>query len=82
MNMPERAIGTPSPLTSDRCTVFMERDLNHYLSQGYSKEELLAAALHSVRDNYLSKVAHLNKIGNVICFQGATAKNRSPGGCF
>jgi predicted CoA-substrate-specific enzyme activase len=73
----ERAIGTSAPLTSDRCTVFMERDLNHYLSQGYSKEELLAAALHSVRDNYLSKVAHLNKIGQVICFQGATAKNKA-----
>ena len=40
-----RALGTPSPLTSDRCTVFMERDLNHYLCQGYSKEELLAATL-------------------------------------
>jgi predicted nucleotide-binding protein (sugar kinase/HSP70/actin superfamily) len=53
----------------------MERDLNHYLSQGYAKEELLAAALHSVTDNYLSKVAHLDKIGEVICFQGATAKN-------
>ena len=72
-----QAIGTPSPLTSDRCTVFMERDLNHFLSQGYSKKELLAAALHSVRDNYLSKVAHLNKIGDVICFQGATAKNQA-----
>ncbi len=71
----ERALGAPSPLTSDRCTVFMERDLNHYLCQGYGKEELLAAALHSIRDNYLSKVAHLNKIGQVICFQGATAKN-------
>lgn len=71
------AVGTPSPLTSDRCTVFMERDLNHLLSQGYSREELLAAVLHSVRDNYLSKVAHLNKIGNVICFQGATAKNHA-----
>ena len=70
-----RAMGTPAPLTSDRCTVFMERDLNHYLSLGYAKEELLAAALHSVTDNYLSKVAHLNKIGEVICFQGATAKN-------
>lgn len=72
-----RATGAPSPLTSDRCTVFMERDLNHYLSQGYSKEELLAATLHSIRDNYLSKVAHLNKIGEVICFQGATAKNKA-----
>ncbi len=71
------AIGTASPLTSDRCTVFMERDLNHLMSQGYSKSELLAAVLHSVRDNYLSKVAHLNKIGNVICFQGATAKNHA-----
>ena len=70
-----RALGTPAPLTSDRCTVFMERDLNHYLSLGYRKEELLAAALHSVTDNYLSKVARLNKIGSVICFQGATAKN-------
>ena len=71
----DQAVGTPSPLTSDRCTVFMERDLNHFMSQGYSRQELLAAVLHSVRDNYLSKVAHLNKIGNVICFQGATAKN-------
>ena len=71
------AVGTPSPLTSDRCTVFMERDLNHLMSQGYSKRELLAAVLHSVRDNYLSKVAHLNKIGDVICFQGATAKNKA-----
>ena len=69
------ASNTPAPLTSDRCTVFMERDLNHYLSLGYAKEELLAAALHSVTDNYLSKVARLDKIGEVICFQGATAKN-------
>ena len=69
------ALNTRSPLSSDRCTVFMERDLNHFLSQGYSKNELLAATLHSVRDNYLAKVAHLNKVGDVICFQGATAKN-------
>ena len=49
--------------------------MNHLLSLQYSREELLAAALHSVRDNYLSKVAHVNKIGNRITFQGATAKN-------
>jgi predicted CoA-substrate-specific enzyme activase len=69
------AMHTPSPLTSDRCTVFMERDINHFLSQGYSKQELLAGTLHSVRDNYLAKVAHISKIGDVVCFQGATAKN-------
>jgi predicted CoA-substrate-specific enzyme activase len=69
------ALGASAPLISDRCTVFMERDLNHLLSLQYSREELLAAALHSVRDNYLSKVAHINKIGSRITFQGATAKN-------
>jgi predicted CoA-substrate-specific enzyme activase len=71
------AEGHPAPLISDRCTVFMQRDLNHLLSLGYSREELLAAALHSVRDNYLSKVAHINKIGEHIAFQGATAKNHA-----
>ncbi|MGA1865249.1 MAG: acyl-CoA dehydratase activase [bacterium] len=71
------AEGHPAPLISDRCTVFMQRDLNHLLSLGYSREELLAAALHSVRDNYLSKVAHVNKIGEHIAFQGATAKNHA-----
>ena len=72
-----RVSGTPAPLSSDRCTVFMERDLNYFLSQGFTKNELLTAVLHSVRDNYLSKVAHLNKIGQVLCFQGATAKNKA-----
>ncbi len=71
----ELAEKASAPLTSDRCTVFMERDLNHLLSQGYSRDELLAAATHSVRDNYLSKVANLQKIGNVIVFQGATGRN-------
>jgi predicted CoA-substrate-specific enzyme activase len=66
-----------APLINDRCTVFMQRDLNHLLSMDYSREELLAAALHSVRDNYLSKVAHLNKIGNHVAFQGATARNHA-----
>jgi predicted CoA-substrate-specific enzyme activase len=71
-----RAMGTPSPLTSDRCTVFMERDINHYLNKGYRTEEILAAALHSVRENYLQKVAQRSAIGSRVCFQGATAKNR------
>jgi predicted CoA-substrate-specific enzyme activase len=66
-----------SPMASDRCTVFMERDLNHYLMAGYSSDEIMAAVLHSTRENYLSKVAAKVHIGNKISFQGATAKNRS-----
>ncbi|MFH0759498.1 MAG: acyl-CoA dehydratase activase [Bacteroidota bacterium] len=71
------AIGKPAPLASDRCTVFMERDINQLLSQGYSVEEVLATVIHSVRENYLKKVASEAHIGDHICFQGATAKNRA-----
>lgn len=73
----ERAEGVSAPLASDRCTVFMERDINNYLNKGYSVEEILATVLHSVRENYLKKVAIEATIGNHICFQGATAKNKA-----
>jgi len=72
-----RAEGVRAPMTSDRCTVFMERDINHYLSEGYSVDEVLASSLHSVRENYLLKVATEKYIGSTIFFQGATAKNRA-----
>jgi predicted CoA-substrate-specific enzyme activase len=72
-----RAEGKRAPIASDRCTVFMERDINHYLSEGYAVDEVLASVLHSIRENYLTKVAIENSIGNTICFQGATAKNRA-----
>lgn len=71
----ERTRGHGSPLASQRCTVFMERDLNHYLSEGYERGEVLAAVLHSVRENYLKNVALESAIGDVVVFQGATARN-------
>lgn len=72
-----RAENASAPLASDRCTVFMERDLNHYLAGGYTVNEILAAVLHATRENYLSKVATTAKIGSKIFFQGATAKNKA-----
>ena len=66
-----------APLASDRCTVFMERDLNHYLMAGYSADEILATVLHSTRENYFTKVAIPGHIGKAIFFQGATAKNKA-----
>jgi len=74
---PSRTKGCKSPMTSDRCTVFMERDINHFLSAGYSRDEMLAASLHAVRENYLTKVATESQIGKTVLFQGATAKNRA-----
>ncbi len=71
----ERGMGASAPMSSDRCTVFMERDVNHHLSEGYSVDEVMASVLHSVRENYLSKVAVEARMGDKICFQGATARN-------
>ncbi|SHO46324.1 acyl-CoA dehydratase activase [Desulfopila aestuarii] len=72
-----RAENQRAPMVSDRCTVFMERDINHYLSLGYTVDEVLAAALHGVRENYLQKVACEKHIGKTVFFQGATAKNKA-----
>ena len=76
------AEGRPAPLASDRCTVFMERDINHLLADKYAVEEILAAALHSVCENYLLKVASTALIGEAVCFQGATARNRALAAVF
>lgn len=66
-----------APFTSDRCTVYMERDLNLFLSEGWQKEQIIAAVLYSVRDNYLSKVVGKSLMGNHVYFQGATARNKA-----
>jgi len=71
------AMGVECPKTSDRCTVYMERDLDLLLARGWSKPAVAAAVLHSVRDNYLNKVVGGLYIGKHVCFQGATARNRA-----
>ncbi len=73
----ERAMDKKAPPTSDRCTVYMERDLDLLLARGWSKDQVAAAVLHSVRDNYLNKVVGGLQIGDHIYFQGATARNRA-----
>ena len=73
----ERAEKARAPIANDRCTVFMERDINQYLNKGYTVDEVLAAVLHAIRENYLSKVAVPSLIGKKIFFQGATARNRA-----
>jgi len=72
-----RVRGVRAPLSSDRCAVFMERDINNFLAGGFSTEEILAAALYSVRENYLQKVARGASIGERVAFQGATARNKA-----
>ena len=73
----EMAFGARAPFTSDRCTVYMERDLNALLGEGWSKRSLAAAVLNSVRDNYLAKVVSRTALGEYIVFQGATGRNKA-----
>ena len=65
------------PVTSDRCTVFMEQDVERLLRQGYTREECMAAVLCSVVKNYLNKVVGRRHVGRErVFFQGATARNK------
>ena len=73
----DMAFRTEAPYTSDRCTVYMERDLHALLGEGWSRESLAAAVLNSVRDNYMAKVVGRSPLGDHIVFQGATGRNRA-----
>jgi predicted CoA-substrate-specific enzyme activase len=73
----DMALADRAPYTSDRCTVYMERDIGAMLGEGWPREALAAAVLHSVRDNYISKVVGKSALGDCIVFQGATARNRA-----
>ena len=73
----DMALAEGAPFTSDRCTVYMERDLAALVGEGWPRETLAAAVLHSVRDNYLSKVVGKSPVGDSIVFQGATGRNRA-----
>jgi len=60
----------------ERCTVFMESDLNHCQQRGVCKENLVGGLSYSIVFNYLNRVVEDRKVGNVIFFQGGTAHNR------
>jgi predicted CoA-substrate-specific enzyme activase len=73
----DRVLGIAPPFTSERCTVFMERDVEKLLQEGFSREAAMAAVLYSVCFNYLTKVVGNRPVtGDRVLFQGATAKNR------
>ncbi|MDR4507226.1 MAG: acyl-CoA dehydratase activase [Candidatus Brocadiaceae bacterium] len=71
----------PSHL-GERCTVFMESDLNHHQQRGTSKEDLLAGLSYSVVLNYINRVVEDRGIGDTIFFQGGVAANRGVKAAF
>ncbi|GJQ50544.1 MAG: acyl-CoA dehydratase activase [Candidatus Kuenenia stuttgartiensis] len=79
----DRALSSccPSHL-GERCTVFMESDLNHHQQGGTSKEDLLAGLSYSVVLNFINRVVEDRPIGNTIFFQGGVAANRGVKSAF
>jgi len=73
----DAVIGVAPPITSDRCTVFMEQDVDRLIRRGFTREECMAAVLCSVVKNYLTKVVGRRHVSrDRIFFQGATARNK------
>ena len=61
----------------DRCTVFMESDLNAHQQKGSRRDDLVAGLAYSIVYNYLQKVVGNKRIGERIFFQGGVTNNRS-----
>jgi len=70
-------MGVAPPHTSDRCTVFMEQDVERLIRLGYTPKEALAAVMYSVVENYLAKVVGNRSYSREkVFFCGATARNQ------
>jgi len=66
----------------ERCTVFMESQLNFCKQRGATKPNLVAGLAYSVVKNYLTKVVEDRRIGDHVLFQGGTAFNRAVKAAF
>jgi len=79
----ELALSSAAPIRlGERCTVFMERDVNDYLQRGASKADLVAGLAYSVVLNYINRVVRGRHIGECIFFQGGTAYNDAVAAAF
>mgnify|MGYP001559425754 FL=1 len=74
----DKAFCSDSPCRlGDRCTVFIESDLVHWMNRGSGVQDLTAGLAYSIVQNYLNKVVAGKKVGDHIFFQGGVAANRS-----
>ena len=79
----ELALSSQAPIRlGERCTVFMERDVNSYMQRGADKADLVAGLAYSVVYNYINRVVRGRAIGETIFFQGGTAYNDAVAAAF
>ena len=77
------ALSSRAPLKlGERCTVFMERDVNTCMQQGAERADVVAGLAYSVVYNYINRVVRGRHIGDCIFFQGGTAYNDAVAAAF
>ena len=70
------------PAMGERCTVFMETDINRNQQKGVEVDDLCAGLCYSIVQNYLNRVVEKRRIGSCVFFQGGTAYNRGVKAAF
>ncbi|MBI4811387.1 MAG: hypothetical protein HY800_08130, partial [Ignavibacteriales bacterium] len=77
------ALSSQKPIQlGERCTVFIERDINALLSRGAERKDIIAGLAYSIAINYLNRVVKGKRIGKCIYFQGGTAYNDAVAAAF
>lgn len=71
------ALSSNSPIhLAERCTVFMESDLESYLQKGGERQDLIAGLCYAIVHNYLNRVVENRYVGKRIMFLGGPSLNR------
>jgi activator of 2-hydroxyglutaryl-CoA dehydratase/predicted nucleotide-binding protein (sugar kinase/HSP70/actin superfamily) len=77
------ALSSRGPIKlGERCTVFMERDVNTCMQRGAAREDVIAGLAYSVVYNYINRVVRGRPIGECVFFQGGTAYNDAVAAAF
>jgi len=77
------ALRSKAPIKlGERCTVFMERDVNTCMQRGALREDVIAGLAYSVVYNYINRVVRGRPVGDYIFFQGGTAYNDAVAAAF
>ena len=79
----EIALSSRAPIKlGERCTVFMERDVNSYMQRGANRADVIAGLAYSIAYNYINRVVRGRHIGDCIFYQGGTAYNSAVAAAF